>query len=509
MSRPIRNRRFPNHPPRPPEFAMPQQSSCNRPSLLAGNGLAMILALAIAIAGVTRADSACARDGDLDPQFAGSGSLLMPFPGNLAIASAFQEVVALADGRLLVAATVETGAAGAADFGVLRLLGNGSLDSGFGQGGARLVAFDRPGGDNTDTVRDLLVQPDGSIVLVGDAAGGLGGIDMAVARVLANGSLDLGFGSGGKTTIAFDLGSSPARRADQGVAITRLPDGRLVVAGQVSTAAGALMGVARLHANGSLDPSFDGDGKATANFGGGLSDVALAYDVVVAADGESVFGIGAASLAGNLDFAIAKWRGDGSPDPEFGTAGSRRFGFDVGGSLNDAAVAGRELADGRLMLCGAASVALPANADIACIRLLATGGVDPAFVPALVPFDLGGSNIDEALEMAVDGQGRIVLAGQAASPAATEFALVRLLASGQVDPAFGVDGRRSFSAPTGPDLRAQAWGLTLQADGSIVLAGGAETTLGGPNHLYLVRAIGDTLAERDFEVIALQVAGRR
>ncbi len=218
----------------------------------------------------TIASTAAARDGDPDPGFGTNGRVFLPFPGGLTIEDYFVDVKVLTSGKLLVSATVNTGTAAATDMGVMRLNPNGSIDTSFGVAGARVIGFDRAGSDNVDIVRGMAIQPNGRILLVGDAAGGTGGVDMAVVRLNVDGSLDTSFGSGGKTTVAFDLGATAARRADQAVKIIVLADGRIVLGGIATTAAGGVMAIARLTASGVLDTAFDGDGKRTLDFGGGL-----------------------------------------------------------------------------------------------------------------------------------------------------------------------------------------------------------------------------------------------
>ncbi|HMM68764.1 MAG TPA: hypothetical protein PKC03_17665 [Dokdonella sp.] len=440
-----------------------------------------------------------ARDSDPDRSFGAAGRVVMPFPGGLSIVERFADVKLLQDQKLLVSATVATGGPADSDMGVMRLNANGSLDTTFGVGGARVVGFDRPGSSNSDIVRGMDVDANGRIVLFGEAAGGVGGIDMAVVRLTADGSLDNSFGSGGKATVAFDLGSTPARRGDQATKGIVLANGSIVVVGLASTAAGSVMAIARLTPGGLLDTAFDGDGKVTLSFGGGLADTALAYSVLAAADGQRIYAVGGAAVSGNYDFAIARLLGNGSLDTTFGGDGMVTFGFDIAGTLADVATGMVVLPDGRFLLCGAALVASPYNSDFACVRLLASGAFDSGFYPALVPFDLDSNKTDDAYATRLDAQGRILMAGSASiSNPWQKMAVARLLASGQVDPSFGNDGRITFDGGSG-SLSAEAGSLLVQPDGKIVVAG--STTLGtGNSYVQVVRMIGDTVFGSDFEV---------
>jgi uncharacterized delta-60 repeat protein len=461
---------------------------------------------AIAIATLFAVGETVARDGDPDVEFGSLGSLILPFPGGLTVQEAFIDVHALPDGRLLVSATVDSGGAAGTDFGVMRLHSDGTVDSSFGDSGARIVGFDRPGSDNADVARNLVVQPDGRILVVGDAAGGIGGVDMAVIRLTPEGSLDPGFGTGGKTTIAFDLGASPERRNDLAVRLAVRPDGRIVIAGLASTAAGTQMAVARLTSGGVLDTSFDGDGKRTIDFGGGLADTSVAYKVLIAADGQRMYAVGGASFAGNLDYAVARLLDGGGLDTTFGGDGTVNYGFDIADPFGDVASGAVELADGKLLLCGASTVATTHNADFSCMRMLANGEVDVDFLPVVIPFDLGGPNTDESIDLQIDAQGRVLLAGYATVGKNNyDAALVRMLPTGQVDPGFGVDGRMAYDAEWEgvPGQFNRAHSVAMQSDGKIVLAGSARVGPGFTSYVQLIRLMGDGIFDDGFELPAL------
>src|SRR5262245_10551521 len=112
------------------------------------------------------------------------------------------------------------------------------------------------------------VQVDGKIVVAGESRRFTDGLpDFAVARYNLDGTLDASFG--GKGWIAVDFGSS----RDVAVAVAVQPDGRIVVAGysnvnaiDPSQESGYDFAVLRLNSNGSLDTTFDGDGKQIIDF---------------------------------------------------------------------------------------------------------------------------------------------------------------------------------------------------------------------------------------------------
>jgi uncharacterized delta-60 repeat protein len=190
-------------------------------------------------------------DGTLDSAFGSGGTVVT------ALSAGDDEVFAVAlqpDGKIVVAGRTSNGAN--LDFVVLRYLSNGSLDSAFG-GGDGIVTT--PVGSGDDEVFGIALQTDGKIVAAGYTASG-GNNNTAVARYLADGSLDTSFGGSGMVTIA-----QPGD--DWASAVAVQADGKLIVAGAASEDGTDLdFAVVRLLSNGSIDSSFAGDGVVTTSF---------------------------------------------------------------------------------------------------------------------------------------------------------------------------------------------------------------------------------------------------
>ena len=173
------------------------------------------------------------------------------------------------------------GGSGGADFGIVRFNADGSSDLtfggdgvvryDFGEGGDVSATFD--GGD-WDQPYDLLIQPDGKILIAGYT-----GISANVlqpqaflVRLTTAGLADPSFGTNGLATFA---GLADAR----GVALAA--DGKIVITGSV----GDDFGVVRLTSAGAPDTSFDSDGLMTLDFFGGFD---RPEDVLIQADGRIV-----------------------------------------------------------------------------------------------------------------------------------------------------------------------------------------------------------------------------
>ena len=129
--------------------------------------------------------------------------------------------------------------------------------------------------------------------LVDTSATGTPNYDMAVARLLADGTLDSGFGFGGRTVIAYDL---IANGTDNVARVIEQSNRRLLLVGYASSGPAVKAAAARLHADGSLDEQFGQFGKQTYDFG--LTTPAAQVFDAVALQGTQVITAGFSSVPG-------------------------------------------------------------------------------------------------------------------------------------------------------------------------------------------------------------------
>ena len=245
----------------------------------------------------------------------------------------------------------------------------------------------------------MVIQPDGKIVLAG---GGNPNQDFAVTRLNPDGSLDTSFDTDGVVGVDFGF-----NEVAYGVALQT--DGKLVVAGQTTDPAvagpGSNAAVMRLNPNGSLDTSFDADGKMTLDYGG-KQDTASA--VLIQPDGRILV---PGSGNPNDDFAVTRLRTDGSLDPSFD--GDGVAGADFGQSEYAAGAALQ--ANGKIVVVGTATVGA-AGTDAAILRLNPDGSPDTGF-------DGDGRKTidfrrrDDLWAVALQEDGAIVVAGETEAPA--------------------------------------------------------------------------------------------
>jgi uncharacterized delta-60 repeat protein len=290
----------------------------------------------------------------------------------------------------------------------------------------------------------------------------LGGQLVAAGPAAAHpGALDPGFGSGGKTITRF--------AGDAGAGAAVLQNGKVVVAGFAVTGATTDFALARYRPNGTLDPTFGNRGRVTTDVAGGAGDVATA--LVVQADGKLV-AAGLTSGPAGQDFALVRYRPNGTVDPSFGSHGRVTTDF-AGGA--DAAHALVVQADGKLVAAGSATFGT--NQDFAVARYNPNGTPDPSFgTGGRATIDIAG-DFDEARALVLQG-GKPVAAGFTFTGDAVtgDFALARFTAAGRPDGTFGTGGRVTTDFAGGfDDARA------LAVQGGKLVAAGAATTGSGPD----------------------------
>lgn len=238
-------------------------------------------------------------------------------------------------------------------------------------------------------------------------------------------------------------------------------------------------------AAGDLDTAFGGDGLVT-TFPNGSIATAVALD----ADGRIV--VAGYTLDGEVDVAVARFLADGAPDPTFG-GGDGRVRLDLGGAdyAFDLALDG-----GGMAIAGKRTTA---HADVAfVVRLGHRGAPTSAFGggDGVVTVDYG-KRYQGASALAFTPKGRLVLGGFTSNGATSRSALARLLPDGSLDGSFSNDGRLTLDLSDGAE---QANDLAVLDDGRIVAAGYAEVGL--QPRFSLFRVLGSGVLDTTFGTAA-------
>ncbi|MGH7344719.1 MAG: Ig-like domain repeat protein [Candidatus Rokuibacteriota bacterium] len=367
------------------------------------------------------------------------------------------------------------------NFALARYNVDGSLDTSFG-GGDGLV--DTAFGAGVDQAFALVLQPDGKLVAAGRGAIPGGSTNFALARYMPDGSLDPSFGGDGKVDTDFAAGTDQAFA----LVLQPQPDGKLVAAGPRAASGGTdNFALARYMPDGSLDTSFDGDGKVDTDFAAGTDQ---AFALVLQSDGKLVAaGRAFVQVVGGMgtttNFGLARYNTDGSLDTSFD--GDGKVDTDFTGGF-DQAFALVLQPDGMLVAAGRAAVGTD---NFALARYTADGILDSSFgVNGKLNTDFEG-NSDQAFALVLQPDGKLVAAGRAFVGGNDDFALARYTADGMLDTSFGVGGKVHTDV-TGTGVFDQANALVLQDDGKLVAAG--VTGVGASSNFALARyhGISDT-----------------
>jgi uncharacterized delta-60 repeat protein len=343
--------------------------------------------------------------------------------------------------------------------------GAGGLDPSFGDGGKVTTDF-KPSPEfvfSSGVAAATAVQADDKIVAAGMHWETGVYSRFALARYDADGSLDPSFGAGGRVTTDFGGGADAVTRA---LAVAIQPDGKIVAAGIAGVV--ARFALARYNRNGSLDTTFGSSGKVTTTFG---SDASFANAVAIQSDGKIV----AAGQAGG-DFALARYNRNGTLDASFGSGG--RVATDISGHGSfDTANALAIQQDGDLV---AAGTTFAQDGDFALARYRPNGTLDRRFGNGgLVTTDFSGpDNWDIAYALALERGGKIVIAGETRSFGPdTAFTVARYRKDGRLDRSFGHSG--SVQTRFSGEVRAGASGVGIAAGGRIVAGGWSQSNATG------------------------------
>ena len=432
---------------------------------------------------LTMAISLFGAAGDPDISFAGTGTRRIGFGGgeDQAFASTVQP-----DGKLIMA-----GSSGLypynGSFSLVRLDTNNVPDSTFGDGGKVITPVSKDGLDFSDArVNAVKVQADGKIVVAGYAYTGTNRFDFTMVRYHTNGAIDTSFGTNGTGIVFTDFGTGSVIRA-----MSIQADGKIVVGGYTTYPANAQEGavaLARYQTNGVLDPSFGVGGVRVTT---GVTGYTGVHSLLVQADGKILTaGIGIGPGHNGIDFALYRYTTNGSPDSTFG-GGTGRVFTQISTNNNNyfdsvAAVAiqpGTEAVGtpDKIIVVGTYNNYNDnGHTIIALTRYTMDGGLDSTF---------GNNGIvtnrittaDNAAGVAIQtilvNTRRIVVGGYSTLNGTNYFTLVRYLASGAFDTAFGGNGTGWNLVPIslGNSSYSPATALTVQA-GKFVLAGFSEVS---------------------------------
>jgi uncharacterized delta-60 repeat protein len=290
---------------------------------------------------------------------------------------------------------------------------------------------------------------------------------LAGLALAAAGDLDPRFGN---TGLGPGKAFAELRGYDEASAVAVQPDGSIVVAGTAAPGGDqpGVFALVRFVSDGTLDPTFSSGGKVTTPIG----ERAQLRALKLQPDGKIGVAGYAESSSFQEDFALVRYRRDGSLDPEFGGGGGALTDF---GTTLDKANALAIQQDGKIVAAGTA------GGRFALARYDPDGRLDQSFgyggqlilddFTASESYGAGGpAGWTGARAVAIQADGKIVMVGQTPTdPYRLNFAVVRITPGGALDPSFGTAGKvlTSFGGQRGDG----AYAVAIQPDGRIVVGG--------------------------------------
>jgi uncharacterized delta-60 repeat protein len=286
----------------------------------------------------------------------------------------------------------------------------------------------------------------------------------------ASGEIDATFGTAGKVLQPIESGT----KNDLGNAMAIDAMGRIVVAGKAATR----IAVARFTADGALDTSFGAsmptNGKAILSTGALATTSAEAFAVAVQpADGKIVLA-GSSTQASHDRTTLVRLLSGGALDATFGMGGVVTTPLSPQ-SDNDQAQGLALQGDGRIVVAG--TVRTNARRDLLVARYTTSGVVDTTFSgDGIVRLDLGADKDEDGYAVALDADGRILVAGSAAPGASSDFLVARFTSAGALDASFGDGGVVTIDFSSRTDV---ARALAPLPDGRILVVGESTTNDSG------------------------------
>jgi len=299
---------------------------------------------------------------------------------------------------------------------------------------------------------------------------------ITLARYMANGLTDSTFGNNGQVIT----------QTGQASCVTSLvlqSDHKIVAAGYTFLNDSIYNFTAlRYNTDGSPDGTFGNGGIALVD----VENSPYAYNVAINGSGKIIMS-GYSKKNSNIGISLVQLNSDGTPDTSFGTGGIALHHF--GESPDVEAWAMALQADGKIVTAGLIYDVLLDYNKIAVIRFDVNGSLDTTFGAggiSKISVSSGSANHDDfANAIAIQPDGRIVIAGDAYIWPITHFALLRLTDTGALDTTFGSGGIVITDIGNSEN---SAYGVNIQADGKIIAVGECrDTTVSGGGNFALAR----------------------
>ncbi len=309
-----------------------------------------------------------------------------------------------------------------------------------------------------DEAAAVIIQPDGKIVVAGTA-----GDAVAVIRYQHNGRLDNTFSEDGIVTSHLGAEKKEEHESyrDTVTTLELRPEGKIVVRGRMWDGTGWGFFVIRYRPDGSRDASIGDNGSTplaiSRNYRNHIEPEQFngndfqGQSTTTQPDGKVVRG-GESSSGLDQVFVLARYGVDGQYDPSFGTAGkvieqtinltnpTEHRGLVFSPFYNcDGFCQVAVQPDGKILAAGN-----PFYRSIALLRVHPNGSIDSAFGVGGKVITEVGTRSDVVGALALQPDGKVLVAATCANARHTNFALLRYLPNGRLDPTFDGDGKTTL-----------------------------------------------------------------
>jgi uncharacterized delta-60 repeat protein len=330
----------------------------------------------------------------------------------------------------------------------------GDLDPTFGADGKRIV----PVGAGNAFGRDIIIQPDGKIIMACIASNGTD-TDFAIARFTAGGDPDVEFDGDGIVLTDFD------GKSDVAQAVVLDQHDRIIVAGYVDTGDGFAFAVARYSPDGLLDETFGDHGLVTRMVG----ETGFCRDLAIQEDNKIVLGGYAIDpFSQTNEYIVMRFLTDGTPDSTFHEDGLVQTNMGIGAGVANALLI---QPDKKIVLAGQVFNEATFRWQIGVARYNEDGSTDDTWGEDGIVFT-GKDQADFTIKaVTIDADQHILVGGHfGTAPSNTVFAVARYHDDGQPDDTFGDEGLllNSYGAEN-----SQINTILTQPDGQILIAGGS------------------------------------
>lgn len=338
---------------------------------------------------------------------------------------------------------------------------DGNLDTSFGNAG-KVIA---PIGSSQAVVNAVALDSTDRIVVAGRCT--LPTAGFCVARFNANGALDTTFGNGGA------MGTTIIGSADEAFTIAITSTGKIVLAGSCTPVQDRAICISRYLTDGTLDLTFNPAAPNPADRGKVITNVGdgMAYAVSSLADQRVVVAGYCRSAAMVPVFCALRYNEDGTADNSFGTSGKTLLSLSPFGNRSIAMAATLQ-PDGKLVVVGYCGIST--DDDFCVARLNADGTLDATFNGTGSARTPVGEGRDNATSVALQPDGRIVVAGTCFRTANdADICAARYNANGTPDTSFNRLGKIVIYLSDGYE---SASAVLVQPDGKIVIGAACNET---------------------------------